>query len=276
MTTSRPTEPETSFQERALGDTPSPLEHIDHLFQHTSRRIWLGILGLVILLAAAVLWTAVATEEVIATAPAVLVPRAGLFVAGSSQGGVVTSVRVAPGAVVRRGQVLATVAHGGAGATAGVLSPIDGRVVEVNVRSGDPSPPGAQLFLIAPRTPPLIVGLYPAAQVSQLAVGQPAEVAVNGVATDRYGSAVGKIVAISPIPVTSQRLTQLTGDSSLVGVISRLGPAREIDIALTPAPTPSGVKWTDGNGPPSRLPIGVRAVATVTVGRQTLLHKAFG
>jgi hypothetical protein len=205
----------------------------------------------------------------------VLVPKEGLFVAGPSQGGVVTSVRAAPGAVVRRGQVLATVAQGGAGATARVLSPIDGRVVAVNLRAGDPSTPGAQQFLIAPRTPPQIVGLYPAAQVSRLAVGQPAVVDVNGVDADRYGRAVGKIAAISPIPVTDQRLTQLTGDSSLVGVVSRLGPAREIDIALTPARTPSGVKWTHGNGPPTRLPIGVRAVTTVTVGRETLLHKAF-
>jgi len=35
----------SSFRDRALGDPPSPLEHIDHLFHQTSRRIWLGVLA---------------------------------------------------------------------------------------------------------------------------------------------------------------------------------------------------------------------------------------
>jgi hypothetical protein len=50
-----------------------------------------------------------------------------------------------------------------------------------------------------------------------------------------------------------------------------LGAAR-----LARADTPSGVKWTQGSGPPGELPIGVQAVASVTIDRQTLLGKAFG
>lgn len=270
------TSPGKAFRERALGDAPSPLEHIDHLFHHTSRRIWLGILGVTILLAAGVLWTAVASQTITATAPAVIVPREGLFTVPAPIAGVVDAVRVGEGAVVGSGQELAAVGQGRSAHAAAVLSPIEGTVVSVDVRVGDPATPGDQMFLIAPRSAPVVISLYPAAQVSQLAVGQKAQVTVNGVATARYGMAVGRVVAISPIPVNDQRLAQLTGDTSLFNLPAQLGPLREIDIALAAARTASGVRWTGGNGPPSPLPIGVRAVAVVTVGRQTLMQKAFG
>ena len=84
------------------------------------------------------------------------------------------------------------------------------------------------------------------------------------------------MIAIGAIPVTNQRLSELTGNSSLLSLVSQLGPLREVDIKLERAATPSGLKWTVGQGPASRLPIGVRAAAKITIGEQTVLHQAFG
>ena len=99
---------------------------------------------------------------------------------------------------------------------------------------------------------------------------------MNGVSRDHYGQAVGHVQRVSPIAVSQQRLRELTGDTSLFALPSQLGPLREVTIALTPADTPSGLKWTQGRGPPAPLPIGVRALGSVTVSRETLLGKAFG
>jgi hypothetical protein len=36
------------------------------------------------------------------------------------------------------------------------------------------------------------------------------------------------------------------------------------------------VAWTGGSGPASRLPLGVRAVSSITVRRETLIGKVLG
>jgi multidrug resistance efflux pump len=263
------------FAERALTGAPNPLERIDHLFRHTSRRTWVGVTGLALLLAAGVLWAAVAKQTITADAPTVIVPPSGIFTAGDLQVGTVTSVLVREGDAVRTGQALARLQPAGAPAQS-VRSPVAGEVVTVETRAGDIKRAGAPMFLVAPRIRPMAIALVPSAEVSQLAVGQRVAVTVNGVAPDRYGKAIGRVAAIGPIPVTDVRLQQLTGDTSLIGLTRGLGPTREVRIALTPAHTPSGVAWTGGHGPSSRLPLGVRAVSSITVRRETLIGKVLG
>lgn len=265
-----------SFRDRALGDPPSPLEHIDHLFHQTSRRIWLGVLGVALLLGAGVLWTAVATQSVIDQGPAVIVPPQGIFTAGDLHTGTVASVLVEEGSVVREGQTLGTVVTPN-GQRVSVRSPIAGRIIAVEVRPGDTTVGQSAMFRLAPTGgTPVAVMLFPATRVADLARGQKVAVTVNGVSRERYGQAVGRVQRISPLAVSQQRLREITGDSSLFALPSQLGPLREVTIALTPARTPSGLKWTQGNGPPAPLPVGVRALGAVTVDRQTLLGKAFG
>jgi multidrug efflux pump subunit AcrA (membrane-fusion protein) len=267
---------EPAFRERALGDPPNPLEHIDHLFHHTSWRIWLGVLGLTVLLGAGVLWTAVAHQTVSADGEAVIVPPKGIFTAGDFQEGVVRLVLVGEHTEVEADQPLAAVELPD-GRLVNVRSPVAGRVLSIEIRVGESSPPGNPMFKIAPLDErPMAIALFPAATISRLAPGQPVAITVNGVAPERFGKAVGRVAAIGPVPASRQRLRQLTGDASLLGLADRLGAVREVRIALTPARTPSGLAWTSGSGPPSPLPIGVRAVAGVTVARETLIGKAFG
>jgi multidrug resistance efflux pump len=268
--------PAMPFSERALGGAPNPLERIDHLFHHTSRRTWLGVLGIALLLAAGILWTAVAKQTITTDAPTVIVPPSGIFTAGEFQAGTVTSVLVHQGQAVRSGQVLGRLQALGAPTLQSVASPVAGIVLAVEAGAGNVKTAGSPMFLLAPSVAPMAIALVPSAQVSQLAVGQSAEVTVNGVAPDRYGKAVGRVVAIGPVPVTDQRLEQLTGDTSLVGLARTMGPTREVRIALTPAHTPSGLAWTGGPGPPSHVPVGVRALASITVRRQTLIGQVFG
>jgi multidrug efflux pump subunit AcrA (membrane-fusion protein) len=264
------------FGERALTGAPNPLERIDHLFEHTSRRIWLGVLGIALLLAAVVVWSAVAKQTITEDAPTVIVPQAGIFRAGELASGTVTSVLVREGDTVRRGQPLAQFQPPGEPAVQSVRSPLAGQVISVQARAGDVSRPGAPLFLVAPRTRPMAIAFVASADVSQLAVGQPVAVTVNGVSPDRYGEAIGRVAAIGPIPVNDQRLQQLTGDASLLGLSRSLGPTREVRIALTPAATPSGLAWTGGPGPAGPLPLGVRALSSITVQRETLIGKVLG
>jgi multidrug efflux pump subunit AcrA (membrane-fusion protein) len=271
----QPTE-EPTLAERALGSTPNPLDNIDHVFRHTARRTWLGVLGLALLLAAGVLWTAVAEQKVVVDAPAVIVPAEGIYTAGELQGGQVLQVLTGPDEDVRKDQVLARVQLAETGSVAEVRSPVDGRVLAVDVRAGESSPPGVPMFRIVPPGEPIAIAFYPAADVARLSVGQPVAVTVNGVAPDRFGRAVGRIESIGPIPASDQRLRQITGDSSLLGLVQRLGPLREVQVSLEHAATPSGFRWTGRSGPDAPVSVGTRAVAHITVGERTLLDRAFG
>jgi hypothetical protein len=270
------TETALPFSERALTGAPNPLERIDHLFQHTSRRTWVGVLGFALLLAAGVIWTAVAKQTITADAPTVIVPPTGIYRAGELEAGTVTSVLVREGDAVRKGQPLARFQPAGAAVVQSVRSPVSGTVTAVETRQGDVSRSGAPMFLVAQRMRPAAIAFVPSAEVSQLAVGQRVAVTVNGVPPDRYGKAIGRVAAIGPIPVSDQRLQQLTGDASLLGLTRSMGPTREIRVALVWADTPSGVAWTGGEGPASRLPLGVRAVSSITVRRETLIGKVLG
>lgn len=278
---SEPPEPQAResaapFGERALTGAPNPLERIDHLFEHTSRRIWLGVLGIALLLAAGVVWSAIAKQTITEDAATVIVPRAGVFRVGELASGTITSVLAREGDTVRRGQLLAQFQPPGEPGVQSVQSPLAGQVISVQARAGDVSRPGAPLFLVAPLARPMAIAFVASADVSRLAVGQPVAVTVNGVSPARYGKAVGRVAAIGPRPVSDQRLQQLTGDASLLGLTRSLGPTREVRIALTPAATPSGLAWTGGPGPAGRLPLGVRALSSIEVERETLLGKAFG
>jgi multidrug resistance efflux pump len=263
------------FQQRALGGTPNPLDNIDHVFRHTARRTWLGVLGLAVLLGAGVLWTAVAQQKVVVDASAVMVPQEGIYTAGEAQGGLVATVEAQEGEDVTRGQVLATV-QVPEGSTVDVTSPVDGRLLSAEVRPGDLAPAGAPMFRIAPAGELLAIAFYPAADVSRLDVGQRVAVRVNGVAVDRFGRASGRIDVIGATPVSTQRLRQLTGDDSLLALVQRLGPLREVRIRLDRADTPSGVAWSGGDGPTGPVAVGTLATAAITVGEQTLLERAFG
>lgn len=279
--TSEPSEPQASesavpFGERALTGAPNPLERIDHLFHHTSRRIWLGVLGIALLLAAGVVWTAVAKQTITKDAATVIVPRAGIFRAGELASGTVTSVLVREGDAVRRGEPLARLQPSGAPAVQSVRSPVAGEVVAVETRAGDVAQGGRPLFLVAPRARPMAIALVASAEVSEVAVGQRVAVTVNGVPPDRYGKAVGRVAAVGPIPVDDERLQELTGDASLVGLTRNMGPTREVRIALTRADTPSGLAWTGGPGPSTAPPLGVRALSSITIRRETLIGKVLG
>ena len=93
---------------------------------------------------------------------------------------------------------------------------------------------------------------------------------------DKYGQAVGRVQRDRPDPGLAAAAARAHRRRVARRPPSGLGPLREVRVALTRADTPSGLKWTQGSGPPGGLPIGVQAVSSVTIDRQTLLGKAFG
>jgi multidrug resistance efflux pump len=207
----------------------------------------------------------------------VIAPPSGVYTVVAPVGGTVTSLLVPEGGIVRSGQPLALIRSGGSANAVGVRSPVTGRVLAVEVRVGDISGAGNPMFVIDPiHTREMAIALYPESSVHQLAVGQSVAVTISGISPERYGKVVGRVAVIEEVPVTEQRLKQLTGDFSLTPLARQASGVREVRIRLTAAHTPSGLAWAGGRGPAGPLPVGSRAVTSVTVSQQTLISKVFG
>lgn len=270
-----PAPAEPSFRERALSSGENPLEHIDRLVRPTSSRMWLGVLAFAALVGAAVVWTALAQRTVTVASQAVLIPRAGLFTAGELAQGAVTEVAVAEGDTVTAGQRLAVVATPDGELV--VTSPVDGEVVSVANRVGELHAAGDPIVVVAPSGDDLVaIALLPPGALSAIAEGQPTTIAVNGVAADRYGRIRGEVASIGTVPASRARLRQLTGDAAVTASMTQQGPVYEVVVTLEAADTPSGLRWTQGDGPAAAIPIGALGVASVTVDHQSLISKAFG
>lgn len=265
---------EVSFRDRALAAGDNPLEHIDRLLHRTSSRLWLGVAAFAGFVIAGLVWATIAERTVTVASQAVLIPETGLFTAGELAQGAVTDVAVQEGAAVKAGQRLATVAT--AQGAVEVPSPVDGTVVAVQVRPGELHSAGEAMFVLTPPDAGLTaVALLAPGPLSSIQVGQAAAIQVNGVAADRYGRIRGKVASIGTVPATRSRLRQLTGDAGLAGSIAQQGPVYEVVVHLQPSDTPSGLRWTQGAGPASPIPVGALGVASVVVDHQSLLVKAF-
>ena len=269
-----PARPEPSFRDRALGGAANPLDNVDHLFRQTPSRLWSGLVGLIVVVAAVIVWTCLAQQSVIVRGEATVVPPEGFFVAGEGVTGLVTAVSVQAGQHVATGQPLATVKTASGRVT--IASPLTGAVVAVDVRVGDLTTGAGVASLAQSGAAPTAVGLFAAAEVSSLAVGQAVEVGVNGFSSGRYGSVRARVAAVAEVPASATRLQQLTGNAGLASTLAQEGPLYEVTLALERADNPSGVAWTRGSGPAGPVPFGALAVASVTVERESLVRKAFG
>jgi HlyD family secretion protein len=151
-----------------------------------------------------------------------------------------------------------------------ILSPVDGRVVELKVSSG---------AVLAVGTP--VIGIETAGQVLEATVYMPPdrgknvrpgmEVRVEPTAIKReeYGAIVGTVITVSDFPVTPQGMLADLHNDALVKRFSQGGAPYAAKVALDRDPsTVSGYRWTSGKGPPLLLSSGTLTRAEVTTREQ--------
>ena len=256
------------FRRRALERVSSP-EQLDQVVRAALPLQWVALIALLVVVAGAVAWSAIATVPTTVPGPGIYLPVGGLHPASTPVAGTVTSLpALSVGNQVSAGQTLATVtapaAQGAPGAppTYGVLAPLDGVVVNVYHLSGTYEGAGQTVGVIEPSGRPLVVYSY---------VDDCPE-SPETVSEDRreigatYGFAKGVVASVSPYPVDPATVQALTANTSLADVARGLGPIREVIVALTPSSTPSGLAWARGQGPPGKLPAGLGIDMTFVVG----------
>ena len=106
---------------------------------------------------------------------------------------------------------------------------------------------------------------------------------------EQYGAIPSTVTWVSSKTVTSQEVASIVGDSELADALIQNPvpyaipdngraenlPVVQVALELTTDPsTPSGYKWTQGNGPDGKIPEGALGEARVTVGERSLISYA--
>jgi biotin carboxyl carrier protein len=259
------------FRGAALKRVSSP-EQLESAVRVTLPRHWLALAALLVVVAAGVTWSTVASVPTTVSGPGYYLPQEGLTDIESPVRGTVDSIAIGPGSQVIFGRtVLTVIPPPTAGELAGpveVVADLTGVVTEVNVGLGSFVQPGDRLALVKGANRPTVVYAYaPVHKAGGLGVGVPAHVTFGGGIGGEFGYAEGTISDISPFAVSEERLRFVLNTDTLVRDVQALGPVNEIVVRLTPSnSTPSGLVWGSGTGPPGPLPPGLSADVEFVLG----------
>jgi len=257
------------FREEAMDKMLSP-DELDRMMRVTSPRGWLALIGLLALVAAAVVW------GVFGTIPVQLSGDKGILLGGDSRSqavsqisGLVTDVRVKIGDDVQEGQVLARVRFAG-GAETDVVSLFDGRVDEILIEKGVLLERGQSVAVIKERYEPLQAFVFvPGEQGKQLKKGMQVHVLPSTVKAEEDGFIQGEVTSVSKFPVTEVGMYLLLENQSLVDELRTGSNQYRVDIKLLKDPsTPSGFKWSSSQGPPFSITRGTLCTATFVLGEE--------
>ena len=240
---------------------PDPAPEVEGRSPVVTRPLLLSLVALGLVIVGLIFWSLFGRAPQTVEGVGYLVPDSGFTEVGAVSAGLVTSVEVGAGEDVRAGQTLVTLSIDGV--TTALASPVDGTVIDVFAIPGRASQPGGPLVYLQPADSALVVKAFmPALSADSVRVGMTAGVSPGSAPeAAQYGVIQGEVTAISPTPVTRERLLAIVANNaSLADYFLSRGPVLEVTIALQADPsTPSGYAWTIGQGPDVTLSAGALA-----------------
>ena len=151
-----------------------------------------------------------------------------------------------------------------------VISPIEGRVLEVKVSAGSVLAVGTPVVAIESEGTELEALVYiPAERGKNVKPGMQVSIEPSTVKREEFGTMVGTIVTVSDFPITPQGMAAVLHNDSLVSRFSHDGAPYAARVSLEQdSATASGYRWAVGKGPPVRLTSGTLTRAEVTTRNQ--------
>ncbi len=181
-----------------------------------------------------------------------------------------------------------------------VISTYNGTVMTVSANPGEYVQVGTPLGTLQveenENLEVTIYAFFTPEDASRIRQGMTAEVTPHlltnrrfGGTREQYGAIPSKVTWVSSKTVTAQEVASIVGDSELADALiqnplpyaipdsgrAQNLPVVQVELKLETAPhTPSGYKWTEGNGPDGKIPEGALGEARVTVQERSLLSYA--
>ncbi|ATW26576.1 NHLP bacteriocin system secretion protein [Candidatus Formimonas warabiya] len=303
------------FREVSLKRLSSP-EQLDQLIKVTSPKGWLALIALGLLLAGVIVWSFMGSIPTKIAGQGILLNDGGVFSLTHDSSGQVLDVRFAAGDVVKKGDVIARIEqpqlvekiNGVLGTLrdleknqqtsspeyrnlenqvaelreeldyrSQIVSPIEGRVLELNIRPGRMVQPGETLATLEQygAVVRLEAVLYvPAELTGEIRPGMEVQISPTIVNKEEYGFMLGRVTAVAEYPATAQSMMQTLGNENLVSLLAGQGAPLEVQVDLTPdGSTASGYKWSSPAGPPLSIPSGTLVQGAVVIAREKPVAK---
>ena len=256
----------TLFRERALERISSP-DELDRLVAVTSPRRWLGLGALLVAVAGAAVWSFASSVPTTLSGNGYLLPLEGLASVTAPVSGTVHDLALRTGAHVVAGQTVARLEQPD-GTTVRVVAPRTGVVTETDTLEGGFLQADQPLALIEPVGWPLVAYTYvPTDEAAELTPGMPARLRLDGGLGQRFGYLSGVVQSVSRFAVTPDRLSFVLQGTSVVSQVEQLGAVNEVVVALDQtAANPSGLVWSQGNGPDETPSAGLPGSVQFVVG----------
>lgn len=154
-----------------------------------------------------------------------------------------------------------------------VLSPYSGQIIELSAATGtmvNIGSPLAKVELTGKNTKNLEAIVYfSAMQGKKIKRGMKAQLGPSTIRQEEFGFMLGLVTSVSEFPVSSEAMMNVLHNDSLVKSLSAGGAPIEVRADLIPDPrTPSGYKWSSGNGPKIMIGSGTMCMGNVVVEQQ--------
>ena len=151
-----------------------------------------------------------------------------------------------------------------------VISPIEGRVLEVKISPGSVLAVGTAVIGIESEGDKLEAVIFvPAEQGKRIKPGMQVHVEPSTVKREEFGMMLGTIETVSDFPMTPQGMTAVLHNDTLVNRYTKEGAPYAAKVLLEQDPsTTTGYRWAVGNGPNVHLSSGTLARAEITTRHQ--------
>lgn len=149
--------------------------------------------------------------------------------------------------------------------TVNVITPVDGRVLELKADRGQVVQPGTGVLNVEVDSDEMIALVFvPADTDRPVKVGMKARISPKNVRPEEHGFILGEVTWAAEFPSTSRGLQRLLGNSDLVSKLMAKGPPLQVEVRLDRDPaTPTGLRWSSSRGP--EFPVGTGALVTGSV-----------
>ena len=155
-----------------------------------------------------------------------------------------------------------------------IVSSYSGRVAEVFATEGQVLTAGSRLVSLNIQDPDsamVSVSYFPAKDGKNIQPGMRAQVTPDNVERNRFGSMLGTVISVSPLPVTKEGALNTVGNSEMVQALLT-GPGSWVEVTAqleNDRSTPSGYRWSSSRGPKLKMSPGTTTMTRVTIERRT-------
>jgi len=260
------------YRASAVGHLSSP-EQLDTEVRLVRPAGWVALAAVGLVLAAFVAWCFLGTVQTTMPAAGILATQYGSANSLAAEPGVIEEILVAPGDLVSRGDSVAVLKT--ADGSRVVAASASGQVVEVLAYPTDAIEAGATIVSIQPEDELRTYVFIPVASSQPVKPGMSVQIGVTTVAPEEYGLLLGTVTRVGTHPATRAGVGALLNNDDITNIVVGGAPVFQVEVALTPADTPSGYAWTSGVGPSEPLTAGTLVNSTVTIASQAPITLLF-